>query len=139
MVEVARGADLINALLRTRLLAGTAAVPFKLAELTPESVWGCLPSVFFDALALKRGGAALEVVALTDDEVESELLFPPTRVCIAEKPELAESGSLWLLSSELRRCSGDTRVVGLDGSGSSLEASTVALEFGDITAAVSSR
>ena len=88
MVEVARGADLINALLRTRFLAGTAAVPFKLAELTPESARGCLPSVFFvDALALERGGAALEVVALTDDKVESELLFPPTRVCIAEKPE----------------------------------------------------
>lgn len=87
MVEVARGADLINALLRTRFLAGTAAVPFKLAELTPESARGCLPSVFFDALALERGGAALEVVALTDDEVESELLFLPTRVCIAEKPE----------------------------------------------------
>ena len=84
---VARGADLINALLRTRFLAGFTAAPVELAELAFESARTRLPSVFFDALAFGRRGTSLLFVAWTDEEVESALLPPSTRACVAEKLE----------------------------------------------------
>lgn len=82
---VARGADLINALLRTRFLAGTAAPPLELAELTFESGRRRLPGVFFGAFALGRRGTPLELMAGTDEEAESEWLLPLT--CVVEKLE----------------------------------------------------
>ena len=87
VVEVARGADLINALLRTRFLAGTAAAPLAPAELTFDSARTRLPVGFFGALALGRAGTPLALVALTADEVESELLLTSAKACVAEKLE----------------------------------------------------
>ena len=87
VVEIARGADLVNALLRTRFLAGTAAAPFELAELAFESARRRLPIDFFGALALRRKGTALEAVPLTDVEAESEFLLPSARACVAEELE----------------------------------------------------
>lgn len=87
VVEVARGADLVNALLRTRFLIGITAAPFELGELVFESARRRLPIVFVGALALRRKGATLELVALTDDKAESELLLTSARPCVAEKLE----------------------------------------------------
>ena len=83
-VEVARGANLINALLRARLLA---AAPLALPELAFDSARARLPVVFFGALALGRAGTPLALVALTADEVESELLLTSAKACVAEKLE----------------------------------------------------
>ena len=85
--EVARGANLINALLRPRLLTGTAAAPLALGELAFESARTRLPVTFFGALALGRAGTPLVLVALTADEVESELLLTSAKACVAEKLE----------------------------------------------------
>ena len=114
---VARGADLINALLRPRFLAGTAAAPLELAELTFESGRGRLPGVFFGALALGGRATPLELMAGTDEDAESE----------------------WLLPLELRMCSGDTGAEGVDEVASSRDASTVAFKLGKIMAAVPTR
>lgn len=139
-VEVARGADLVNALLRTRFLTGIMVAPFEFGELAFESARGRLPTVFLGALALRRKGATLESVALTVDKAESELLLTSARPCVAEKLEQAESESSWLLFSELRACSGNMRAVGIDRPGPSPDASiVVASEFGETTAAVSGR
>ena len=87
VVDVARGAALIRALIRTRFLAGTTAAFLEPAEFAFESARERLPSVFFEALALGCGGTPLELVTLTDEEVDSELLLPSTVVRVAEEPE----------------------------------------------------
>ena len=84
VVEAARGADLVNALLRARFLTGTTAAPFELGDLAFESARRRLPIVFSGALALRRKGTTLELVALTDDKAESESSAMP---CVAEKLE----------------------------------------------------
>ena len=77
VVDVARGAVLVNVLLRARFLAGMTAASLK-------SVRRCLPSVFFGSLALGRRGTPFDPVTLTTDEVESDLL-PLSRACVGEK------------------------------------------------------
>ena len=136
VVEVARGADLINALLRGRFLAGTAAAPLALAELAFDPVRRRLPAVFFGTLALVRAEAPLVWVALVIDDVESESLPASAKAYVAEKLEQAESGSSLSSSSEGRSCSGNTHAGDVVGSGSPLDASTVSLESGNIIAAV---
>ena len=87
VMEVARGADLINALLRTRFLADTAVAPLALAELAFDPARRRLPVTFFGPLALGRAGTPLVLVALTADEVESELLLTSAKAWLAEKLE----------------------------------------------------
>ncbi len=137
LVKVARGADLVNASLRARFLVGTTAALVELAELAFESAWRRLPRVFFGTLALARG-TALELVKSTGAEVESELLLPSTKGCVTEKLE-AEFGSSWMLSSELRLCSGNRCAKDVDGPGSFPNAPTVAVVLGAIIAAVPTR
>ena len=139
VVDVARGADLVNALLRGRFLAVTAAAPLASAKRVFDSARRRLPVVFFGALALGPAEMPLVLVALIADEVESELLLTSSKACVAEKLEQAESDSSFSLSSEGRTCSGTTRAGGVVGSGSSLGASTVALESCNIIAVVTRR
>ena len=137
VVDVARGADLINALLRTRFLAGTAADAFGSAEVAFESARKRLPRDFFGALTLGRRGVALELFDLPDEEVGSESMLPTTRACVAEKLEYAESESSWLLSSEFRTCSGNARAGSVEGPRSSPNTSTEVSEFSRVMAVVS--
>ena len=74
----------VDALPRMRFLATTTTASFELVELAFESVRRCLPSVFFGSLELVRRGTPLDPVALTDDEVESDIL-PLSRACMGEK------------------------------------------------------
>lgn len=86
---VARGADLINALLRTRFfLAGTAAALVALA-LESAGARARLPSVFFGAWTFEGTGTAF--VAGTDDAVASDSFPMVTTACVAEELEQAES------------------------------------------------
>ena len=76
--ELARGAVLINAVVRTRFLAGVVAAPSEAIELVFEFVRGRLTGVFFGSLALGPGGTSFASAALT----------------------------AWLFPSEFRTCSG---------------------------------
>lgn len=97
-MDVARGASLIKALLRTRFfLAGSSAALFRPAEVAFASARGRLARVFFGALAFGHGGAPLESVTLLDEEV----------------------GSALLSSIELETSSGKTRAGGVSGEASS--------------------
>ena len=64
VVEVARGADLISALLRIRFLGGTTAALLEATELAFESARLRLPTVFFGACA---GGAVSTVTSMSED------------------------------------------------------------------------
>lgn len=76
--EVARGAFLINAVVRTRFLAGVITAPSEAIELEFESARGRLTAVFFGSLALGPGGTSFGSATLT----------------------------AWLFPSEFRACSG---------------------------------
>lgn len=86
-VAVARGADLIRALLRTRFLAVTPAALAELAELASESAQARLPCVFFGALPFGYGGTLLESASRTDEDDESDSFLASTRACVADRLE----------------------------------------------------